>query len=210
MSGQALSLRYRNSDLLAVPAVHYRHEFASMVNGLCFGTVKPPAAIAVELGPGIARAAELWLRELTMDNDGQKTLPVMLGLLRRNRFIRASLQDKALRLQRQTGMDLSELPLETLHRELDFASWELLCFSPTDSIIEAVRCALQLNIPLYGVDLEESAGGDYQSLLIRDPAAARSDFPAYIAQMPPTQIKDAMKTRIYGVKRPWPLASKLS
>jgi hypothetical protein len=182
MDPEAITVRFHRSKLLAVPAIHFNHIFAVEVNRICSNPEMRPEAIAVELGPKSAAAALNWLRELGVGPEIRKKLPVMLGLTKRNRMIRSSFMEKAFRLQQQTGRDLSELPPEVLYGELEFASHSLLCFSPTDSIIEALRCALELNLPLYGVDLEESANSHYRPVLLPDPMAANGNLIAYVTR----------------------------
>jgi hypothetical protein len=168
--------------LLAIPAIHFNHLFAGAVNRMCRNADTRPDAIAVELGPQAAQEVRSWLGELGAGPKVRKKLSVMLGLTRRNRVIRASMREKAFQLQRETGMDLSELPPEILHRELGFAGSVVLYLSPTDSIIEAIRCSVELDLPLYGVDLEESASGNYRQIVIRDPIGAGGDLTSYILE----------------------------
>lgn len=182
MSGKPLTIRYQGGELLTIPAIHFNHAFAGEINRMCRNPDTRPDAIAVEVGPQAAQEVRSWLSELGAGPKARKKLPVMLGLTRRNRVIRASLKEKAFQLQRETGMDLSELPPEILHRELGFAGSVVLYLSPTDSIIEAIRCAVELDLPLYGVDLEESASGNYREIVIRDPIGAGGDVTSYIEE----------------------------
>jgi hypothetical protein len=174
-------LRHGNAELCAVPAMHFNHAFAAVVNGICHGPETRPDAIAVELGPRASAEAEKWLRELCAGLNGTGRLPVMLGLMKKNRLIKASLKEKALQMQKDTGRDLSELPAEILRRELGFADSLLLCLSPTDSIIEAIRCGIELNIPVYGVDLDDMADGIYKPVMVQNPEKGES-LAGYIDQ----------------------------
>lgn len=180
MHPEPLAVKYRGSTLLAVPAIHYCHVFAAEVNRISSHPETRPEAIAVELGPRSALEIRAWLEELGLGPEARKKLPVMLGLTRRNRSIRASLKERVYELQRETGKDLWELPPEILHRELGYAGSTLLCLSPTDSIIEGIRCAVELGVPIYGVDLEESAEGRYVPIAVPDPLGGRENLPAYI------------------------------
>jgi hypothetical protein len=177
-----LNVRFENSELLAVPAVHFSHVFAAEVNRLCARPETCPEAIAVELGPQTAASVSARLGELCLGQQGPKPMPVMLGLTRPNSMIRASSRDKAMQLQQETGKDLSELPPKLLFDELGYAGAGLLCLCPTDSIIEAIRCALELNLPLHGVDLEEMADGRYSPVTVQDPLSANGDFAAYVCR----------------------------
>ncbi len=151
-----LIIRWENSELYAVPAIHFKSIFALEVNRICSREEIRPTAIAVELGPQTCSAAVEWLKDLGCGSH-KKNLPVMLGLMKKNRFIRASLRDRAIQLQKEHGRDLSELPPEVLRRELGFSGQSLLCLSPTDSIVEALRCGIELDVPLFGVDLQDMA-----------------------------------------------------
>lgn len=174
---------YGKSTLYAVPAIHGDHVFASAVLSFCLHGPQRPKAIAVELGPWTARSAASWVREVTSERPGK--FPVMLGLLGRCRLIRPSLRDKAFALQQKTGKNLDDLPPDILRRELGFSGSELLCLSPTDSIIEAIRCAIEWDIPLHGVDLDEVADVSREIAEFPDSLLARGDIATYIDQNAP-------------------------
>lgn len=173
MSPQAITLEIQGATLFAVPAVHYRLPFAEAVNHLCRDQATRPDAIAVELGPAAAAAVLAWLRELGLGPSGRRRLPCMLGLHRARHLLHPSARERALDLQRETGTELHQLPPRRLKDELGFSGLAVLPLSPTDSIIEAVRCACELDIPVYGVDLEESADRASEVFLVEDPWRAR-------------------------------------
>ena len=151
-----------------------------MVNRACADAATRPAAIAVELDPAAAAAVAGWLGELGVA-PGEAPLPCMLGLARQNRRIHPRFKAAALRLQQTTGRQLHELAPDLLYRELGYAPVGLLCLSPTDSIIEAIRCALELKAPLYGIDLDDPAApAQRPARHQRDPLAARGDLAAYL------------------------------
>jgi hypothetical protein len=77
--------------------------------------------------------------------------------MKSNRYIHSDQIDKALMLQKLYRSTISELPDELLSDRLNFSRWSTLYISPADSIIEAVRCAIELDIPVYGVDLNDFA-----------------------------------------------------
>ena len=185
MNLEPITVNYSNCILLGVPSIHFNHIFANEVNRICSNPATRPEAIVVELGAQGAAAALNWLKELGVGHKRRKPLPVMMGLAKRNQVIRSSFMEKAIRLQEETGRDLSELPPEVLYGELEFGDCNLLCLSPTDSIIESLRCAIELNLPLYGVDLEETPPGKYDPIIIQDPMAANGNLIAYIAQNAP-------------------------
>ena len=175
-----LTLTYRGHTLIGVPATHNRAIFAEMVNRICADEATRPAAIAVELDPCATAAAIDWLRELGVAPGGAP-LPSMLGLRRSNRRIHPRYREAAASLQRRTGRRLHELPPDLLQRELGYAPIVLLCLSPTDSMVEAMRCALELGRPVYGIDLEHAGGSRGQGpLALKDPLAARGDLPGYV------------------------------
>src|SRR3990172_3041064 len=130
-----------SSTLVAVPAVHFQANFALEVNRACCDTARRPNAVAVELGPLMAAAAHRWLGELGIGPDRRKRLPCMLGLTKRNRYLRSSARERAMELQRETGNELDQIPPTLLQEELGDASPSVLVLSPTDSIVEAMRCA---------------------------------------------------------------------
>lgn len=171
------TIYWNESALLAIPAVHGRAVFAAWVNSVCATESTRPEAIAVELGQDAVESARSWLVELSKKNS---QLPIMLGLARPNRYLHPSKQEKAIRLQSRHGQPLHMLPPSILYEELGFSSISLLCLSPTDSIIEAIRCGIELGIPIYGIDLEEHADGERQSIIIEDPVEAEVDLSGYV------------------------------
>ena len=175
-----LTLSYGNHTLIGVPAVHNRAVFAEIVNRTCAGEETRPDAVVVELDPAGAKAAAGWLTELGAAS-GEAPLPCMLGLSRRNKKIHPRFREAALHLQEATGLQLHEIAPDVLHRELGYSAVSLLCLSPADSIIEAIRCALELEVPLYGIDMDDTSlfveGGAFTC---RDPVSARDDFGTYI------------------------------
>lgn len=188
MEEQPLTVRVGGSELIAVPAIHFNHVFAREVYRLCDEPATRPDAVAVELGPIRTEAVRSWMNQLGVGAPSGREFPVMLGLLRRNRLIRASLRGKAIELQQRTGKDLSELSPEVLRRELGHSGHGLVLLSPTDSIIEAVRCALELDIPVSGVDLDELPGCDHRSAPIQDPLQAVANLPRYVARNAPWTV----------------------
>ncbi|MEK6259786.1 MAG: hypothetical protein AABP62_14300 [Planctomycetota bacterium] len=182
------------STLWAVPSVHYRAPFAEHVNQLV--RRRHPQAIAVELGPQAAAATANWLNELK----NERYLPCMLGLVRPNRRLHPQVRETAQRLQQLTQSDLSDLPPELLKATLGYSSLSVLYLSPTDSIIEAVRCALESDVPLYGVDLEETASPRRRDILLQDPTSMQNfSLPEYVerndayAEMQRDDVVDARR-----------------
>ncbi len=57
---------------------------------------------------------------------------------------------------------------------------EILCLSVTDSIIEAIRCGLELNIPVFGIDIPCVYGIESGTVLIEDAAKASISFSGYV------------------------------
>ncbi len=165
-----------SASLLAVPAVHFHADFALTVNRACCDPARRPGAIAVELGPLIAAAARLWLVELGIGPARSCRLPCMLGLVKRKRYIKLSARERAMELQREKGLDLSRISPTLLHEELGLSTSSVLALSPTDSIVEAMRCACELGVPFYGVDLEEMADPVYPGRILPDPAGGTRDL----------------------------------
>ena len=168
------------SLLTAVPSVHYSLPFAQEVHRICSTPEYAPNAIAVELGPVMAQTAREWISELSGSPERRKPLPVMLGLVAQNRWIRPALKDKATKLQAETGRELHEVPPAVLRDELGFYGAHTLQLSPTDSIIEAIRCSVELGVPLYGVDLEEMADRTSEQVLLPDPWRTPNDIHGYV------------------------------
>ena len=191
MNDKAIDLEVGGATLLAVPAVHFRLPFAEAVNALCRDPATRPDAIAVELGPAAAAAARAWLLEIGIGPSGQCRLPCMLALHRSRRLLHPSVRERAAALQRETGCELHRLPPNVLKEQLGFNGLAVLQLSPTDSIVEALRCSCELDVPIYGVDLEESADRDAAESRIEDPWLALSGVRAYAERNARRALADA-------------------
>jgi hypothetical protein len=168
MATDSIIIRMGDSELYAVPAIHYNRRFMEEVHRICADPEISPDAFAVELGPVSTSAVVQWLTDMGIGKRNRK-LPIMLGLMKKNRLILPSLKEKALQLQRELGRDIAEFPDDLLLREFGFAGRSIFFLSPVDSILEAIRCSLELNVPVFGVDLEESADGARSHLEIQSP-----------------------------------------
>lgn len=175
-----LDIKISGSHLTIVPAVHYRVPFAEAVNRIACDMNSRPDVIAVELGPGITATVLTWLREIGIGPARRRSLPCLLGLVGHQRYLSPKVREKALALQIETGLRIDELPADVLDLELNFRSSLVLPLSPTDSIIEALRCALELDIPVYGVDLEEQAPDEPKEILYPDTVSASGQVETYI------------------------------
>jgi hypothetical protein len=177
--------RTKHVQLYAVPAVHFRLPFAEEVNRLCNDPATRLSAIAVELGPAIAAEARRWLKELGVGPGNKMSLPCMLGIMQVNRLLHPDIriQQRSELLKQQEGKQLNELSPDILKEMLGYSSVRVLYLSPVDSIIEAIRCSLELDIPLYGIDLEETADAVFRSqCTVQDPVFARGNVEAYVRQ----------------------------
>jgi hypothetical protein len=181
------------STLLAVPAVHYRAVFAWEVNKLCSRESTRPDAIAVELSPQIVNEIQTLMKELGIRPFSENILPCMLGILVNNRLIHPDYRDTALLLQRHFKKPLNEIDEDLQKQLLHYSDKYLVAISSSDSIIEAIRCGIELNIPVYGVDLDEFATGtDNNRLLIKDPSITALDLTTYVSQneKPAARMRD--------------------
>ena len=203
----SLSVRVGDSLLDLVPAVHYRVPFAEAVNAIACDKNSRPDVIAVEMGPGIAAAVAIWLEELAVGPTRRSILPCLLGLVTNQRFLSPTIREKAEALQRETGLELEELPAEVLELELDYKPSALVPLSPTDSIIEAVRCALELNVPVYGVDLEEHAPVDQGDFIFPDASVATGRVAAYVNENAP--LSDSQTATLVNERRELAMAARL-
>ncbi|MDD2734735.1 MAG: hypothetical protein PHF56_12400 [Desulfuromonadaceae bacterium] len=175
-----LTVPYRGHTLIGVPAIHNRAVFAEIVNRNCAAGGMCPEAVAVELDPAAVSAVAAWLAELGVIA-GLKPLPCMLGLSRQNKRIHPQFLEAALHLQKTSGKQLHELPPDLLYRELGYAAVSILFLSPVDSMIEAIRCALEMQIPLYGIDMDDSPVLiERGTCTIRDLDEARSNFKEFV------------------------------
>jgi hypothetical protein len=177
------SYHYMNSLLMAVPAVHHHTAFAGQVHRICRDPLNRPDAIVVELGHSVVVELVKFLRELKQGTSSKILLPCMLGLMKSNRYIHASQADKALMLQEYYRKPLINLPEDVLSKRLNFSKWSTLFISPADSIIEAVRCAIELDVPVYGVDLSDFARTTKENHSFEDPQIAQNNLLDYCSRV---------------------------
>ena len=151
--------------LVAVPSVHYRMAFAHVVVGQAIRAWcgDPGTAVAVELGAQATGIIASWIKDL----GASKRLPCMLGLLRRNRLVHPRHRSICLALQEQYGVPLQRVPAGELLRSCEFSPTSLICLSAVDSMIEAIRSAVEHGLDVYGIDLEESATGSGSKCCLR-------------------------------------------
>ena len=183
-------IRVGTSTLFVVPAVHGRVKFAEAVNELCRSPDTRPDAIAVELAPPVAAQACTWMRELGIGPGRRTRLPVMLGLTGRQRWLRHDMNETALELQRESGLELHEVAPRLLERVLGHRSHWLIMLSTTDSIIEALRCGCELDVPCHGVDLLERGRLRSGTALIPDTADSGVDVGDYFRAHPVLSRRD--------------------
>ncbi|TFG42178.1 MAG: hypothetical protein E4H43_03545, partial [Bacteroidia bacterium] len=175
-------IEFNGSIIYAVPAVHYRSLFAREVNNLCSSEETRPDAVAVELGPCMAGEIAAWMRELGVNPFSETELPCMLGILVKNRLIHPDFSETALCLQEYSGKPLNEISPMVKKQLLHFSDKYLAGLSSTDSIIEAIRCAIELNIPVYGIDMDEYSVKPNTYPLIKEPVFSNFNLSYYVSQ----------------------------
>ncbi len=201
-------LEVDGGTLRVVPAVHFRPPFAERVNQLCRNKETRPEAIAVELGPGVAKYVYQWFLELHTQDQLGRRFPCMLVVAAHNRRIRPSMQRRAVQLQEETGRDLEELSPDILNKVLGYSSESVLFLSPSDSIVEAIRSAVELGIPVYGVDLEEVADSERQEILIKDTGGLTTDdVPEWVGDN--LDRADACRDEVIDGRREVAMAARL-
>jgi len=170
---------FRNSLLLTVPSVHHHTAFASEVHRICRDPKLRPNAITVELGHPLVVELVSFLKDLKQGGSEKLYMPCMLGLMKSNRFIDSDHIHKALMLQKFYRSTLTDLPDDLLSDRLNFSKWLTIFISPADSIIEAVRCAVELDIPVYGIDLNDFAHIKKEKMSFEDPQSAHKNMVEY-------------------------------
>ena len=167
------------SKLFAVPAVHLQSAFAACVHNICSSPKTRPDAIAVELGHSIVEELIGFLKQLKQGGKKKVLLPCMFGILKRNNFIHPEYYAKSIFLEKLYGAKISDIPPDVLSRAINYSNWSTIALSPADSIIEAVRCGLELNLPIYGVDLDDFANTGITRHNFEDPQAAHESYLNY-------------------------------
>jgi len=175
-------IEFNGSILRTVPAVHYHAVFAQAINTFCIYKNTRPEAIAVELGPHMVNTISAWMRELGIGKDKGIMLPCMLGVLVKNRLIHPDFRNSAYYLQEHFGKPLNEISSAVKLNMLRFSESYLVALSSTDSIIEAIRCAIELDIPVFGVDLDEFSIGNDGHMLIEEPSDSSFELEKYIGR----------------------------
>lgn len=193
---QAIQIPVGGAQLCVVPAVPYRLPFSFAVHRLCSDCRTRPDAIAVQIGPTTATAAARLLADLGVGPERRATLPCMLGLIRPSNRIRASKRLEALRLQEREGKHLHKIDPKLLWEHLSYCGAAILPISSTDATIEAIRCAVELDIPLYGVDLEHAPAAARPNIDLQDPLRALEiGVPKYAEQ----SVNEARRARAEDV-----------
>lgn len=169
MKSSFYSYHYKNSRLMAVPAVHHRTAFARKVHASFREQKQTTDAVAVELGHGLVIELVSFLKKLGQGTGEKVMLPCMLGIMKRNRYLDPAHSERAILLQEFYRSPLYNLPENLLAERLNFSKWSTIFISPADSIVEAVRCAIELDIPVYGVDLSDFAITKTDHFRIEDP-----------------------------------------
>lgn len=175
-----MQLQLKNGIITAVPAIHNRAVFADRVNQLCSDKWKIPKAIVVELGPGMTHFVKDWLVDLGTKRNRKSILPCMLGVTTTNNLIHPDCKDSLLDLQLHTVKRINNISPEILNQVYGYTDRTLVCLSPTDSIIEAIRCGIELEIPVFGIDMEVHANGLSNSVLFENSQLALSGVDDYI------------------------------
>lgn len=174
------AIKINGSIIEAVPAVHYRSVFAREVNNLCSCDETRPEAVAVELGPHLTNAITSWMKELGVSPLKETELPCMLGLLYSNRLIHPDYQETVLGLQAHFGKPLNEISPELRRQLLNYSDKYLAGLSSTDSIFEAIRCSIELNIPVYGIDMDEFSARQGKTVLVEVPNGTDFSLSQYV------------------------------
>ncbi len=176
------TIAINGSTLRAVPAMHYRAVFAKEVNRLCAHEATRPDAIAVELGVHLVKEIVIWMEEMGFGPSGRIILPCMIGLIAENRLIHPDFRNTVFFLQQRYKEPLRNIDPVILKHFLHFSAKHVVGLSSTDSIIEAIRCAIELGIPVYGIDMDECSMGEEEQLLLEDPSTPAFDLEQYVMQ----------------------------
>ncbi|MFZ4455984.1 MAG: hypothetical protein ACOYOT_07160 [Bacteroidales bacterium] len=199
MAAEFHQYKYHESKLMAVPAVHHQSAFATQVHTICRNEKLRPDAIAVELGHSVVMELVKFLKELKQGGTKKVNLPIMLGLMTRNKYIHPDYIERSLLLQELYRLPLYHLPNDVLSDRLEFSKWSSYHLSPTDSIIEAIRCAIELDIPVYGVDLSDFGFTRRKAISIEDSHSAHDDSIAYGKRI--MKYSDAVRDQTIDINR---------
>lgn len=174
-------IKVGDSILKAVPAVHNKAIFAREIFRLCSQGSQKPDAIAVELGPHVVLEIIKWMKELGVGPGKTTELPCMLGFLIENKLVHPKYRETAFRLQEHSGKPINGISPALLSAFLHYSPNYLLSISSTDSIIEAIRCGIEADIPVYGIDIDGFSMYSENSLLIQDPDVERFDLGDFVS-----------------------------
>ena len=109
-------------------------------------------------------------------------LPCMLGLLYKNKFVHPDFQETALGLQAHSGKPLNEISPELRRQLLNYSDKYLAGLSSTDSIFEAIRCSIELNIPVYGIDMDEFSARQGKMVFVEEPDGPDFGLSRYVTK----------------------------
>jgi hypothetical protein len=176
MNKSAELLSLNRCHLAAVPAIHFRAAFAQHVHRICYSSEFVPDALAVELEPEALAATMKLLNSFAGNGISPSKLPCMLGLTRTGQQLNPFLNDDG---SIDTLYRTPSKSKTNTHRPLK-NSIEVLPVSPTDSIIEAIRCGLEMKLPIYGIDLELAYPSLQDPSWIQNPWDAEEDLAQYV------------------------------
>lgn len=179
MNKNFLICEFKDSKIIAVPSIHHDPIFALKVREILLDPLFNIDCIAIELGGNISRFIVDWLKELKTEK-GDK-LPVLLGLFKPNNLIHPIFKEKVKNYQKKTKKDLCDLDPATLFYEFNFIDHKIISLLPMDSIIESVRCSIELNLPIYGIDLDYTTLPMSKSYIkIQDSQLSKDNFAEYV------------------------------
>jgi hypothetical protein len=200
-----------HGTIVAVPSIRYHWVFAQAVRRAFENSSAGSTVVAVELDPHAATEVHDWVRELADRRPFVRHLPCMLGVVRANRRIHPKFRALSLRLQEIHGKPLCDLPLRILRQELYYTAKSLVCLSATDSMIEAIRSAVEYGIEVRGVDIEDFAECEHEEIIIEDPIAALRDFEGYVRRTSAhiTAHRDPLSKGLIDARRELTVALRL-
>jgi len=169
MSMKLPTITINNCIVTTIPSVHNNMLFADCVHRVFEDPFERPEVIAVELDEFNLNAIKSLFNTLDIYNG--KPFPIMMGILN-EKWDRKTIPCSEHPPWARNGLDV-DFEIPAFLRNLN-TTYELIPLNPSDSIIEAIRCAGEFNVPLFGVDIPAEEDEQRENLFFVEPYNTKS------------------------------------
>ena len=160
---------HNGSELIGIPSIHYSLEFTAVLNSVCRDKNLRPEAIAVEMNNSVVCEVLRWLKETGVCPDKKTKLPSGLGVAFTNTLIHPEKMSRVRAIERYFNESLYNIPdQELIYKFLQIKTLNVFPLCNTDSVFEALRCSLEIEVPVFGIDSMHCFGNYNYPFLFED------------------------------------------